>query len=76
MDDHEMWWRLRRLLFKQSLTFAESEVIRSWLHGFPKVLRVLKSKSWDYDSQQVIDSFETWYNRWWESGVFEEPKDS
>jgi hypothetical protein len=74
MNDHEMWWRLRRLLFRQTLTFAESDVIRTWLHGFPKVLRLLKSKTWDYESQEVIDAFETWYNRWWESGVFEEPR--
>jgi hypothetical protein len=70
MDDHDMWWRLRRLLFKQTMTFAETDVIRSWLHGFSKVLTILKSKSWDYESQAVIDAFEIWYKRWWESGVF------
>ena len=76
MDDREMWWRLRRLFFKQTMGFAETDVIRSWLHGFPKVLTILKSKSWDHDSQAVIDAFETWYNRWWESGVFEGQRES
>jgi hypothetical protein len=35
----------------------------------------MKSKPWDYESQRVIDAFELWYNRWWESGVFEKPPD-
>ena len=73
MDDHEMWWRLRRLMFKNTLSHAESEIIRTWLHGFPTVLRILQSKSWDRQDQAVIDAFETWYNQWWESGVFEIP---
>ena len=74
MDDREMWWNLRRLIYKHTLTFAETDLIRNWLHGFPKVLRVLQSKPWDAESQAVIDAFETWYNQWWESGVFEKPK--
>lgn len=74
MEDHEMWWRLRRLLFTQSLSFAESDVIQTWVQGFPKVLRVLKSKPWEPESRVVIDAFEDWYNRWWESGIFEQPK--
>jgi hypothetical protein len=73
MDDHEMWWRLRQLIYKQTLTLAEADVVRTWLHGFPEVLRVLQSKSWDPESQAVINAFETWYNQWWESGVFERP---
>jgi len=73
MDDHEMWWSLRRLIYKHTLTNAETDVIRNWLHGFPKVLRVLQSKPWDSESQAVIEAFEIWYNQWWESGVFERP---
>ena len=75
MDDHEMWWSLRRLLYKQTMTFAETDIIRTWLHGFSKVLTIMKSKPWDYESQRVIDAFDLWYNRWWESGVFEKPPD-
>ena len=74
MNDHEMWWSLRRLIYKQTLTDTETEVIRNWLVGFSKVLGVLQSKPWDSESQAVIDAFETWYNQWWESGVFERPK--
>lgn len=73
MDDHEMWWRLRRLMFKNTLSYAESEIIRTWLHGFPKVLRILQSKSWDPKDQAIIEAFEIWYKQWWESGVFAFP---
>lgn len=76
MDDREMWWSLRRLIYKQTLTYTETEVIRNWLVGFSKVLGVLQSKPWDSESQAVIDAFETWYNQWWESGVFKRPKGS
>jgi hypothetical protein len=76
MDDHEMWWNLRRLIYKQRLTYTETGVVRNWLQGFSKVLEVLQSKSWDSEPQAVIDAFETWYKQWWESGVFKRPEGS
>ena len=72
MEEHEMWWNLRRVVYRNTLTYAETEIIRSWLQGFPKVIRVLKSKTWDPESQGVVDAFERWYDTWWESGVFKQ----
>lgn len=72
MDEHEMWWSLRRVMYRNTLTYAETEIIRDWLQGFPKVIRVLKSKVWDGESQEVVDAFERWYDHWWESGVFKQ----
>jgi hypothetical protein len=72
MDEHEMWWNLRRILYRNTMSYAETEIIRDWLQGFPKVIRVLQSKSWDPDSQAIVDAFQQWYDRWWESGVFKQ----
>lgn len=67
-----MWWRLRRVVYRNTLTYAETEIIRDWLQAFPRVIRVLKSKHWDAESQSVVDAFEQWYDGWWESGVFKQ----
>ncbi len=72
MDEHEMWWNLRRILYRNTMSYAETEIIRDWLQGFPKVIRVLQSKTWDPDSQAIVDGFQQWYDRWWESGVFKQ----
>jgi hypothetical protein len=72
MDEHEMWWNLRRILYRNTMSYAETEIIRDWLQGFPKVIRILQSKSWDPDSQAIVDAFQQWYDRWWESGVFKQ----
>ena len=72
MDEHEMWWNLRRILYRNTMSYAETEIIRDWLQGFPKVIRVLQSKSWDPESQAIVDGFHQWYDRWWESGVFKQ----